>query len=50
MIDNADQAINLACELTGASVKDYSAAPVFMTSTNKGCHQWLIELTLQPNE
>lgn len=49
MVDNADQAINAACQQTGASVTEYSAAPVFMTSVSRGRHQWLIEFEHQPD-
>jgi hypothetical protein len=48
MVDNADRAIALACEQTNAAVKEYSAAPVFMTNTEKGRHQWLIEFEREP--
>lgn len=48
MVDNADQAIALASERTGSVVKEYSAAPVFMTSTSKGRHDWLIEFEREP--
>lgn len=50
MIDNADQAITIASERTGALVKEYSAAPVFMTETEKGRHQWLIEFEREPDD
>jgi len=50
MVDNADRAIALASERTGALVKEYSAAPVFMTDTIKGRHQWLIEFERAPDD
>jgi GH3 auxin-responsive promoter len=50
MVDNADRAIALACKRTGALVREYSAAPVFMTETEKGCHEWLIEFELEPDD
>ena len=31
------------CAQTGASVLNYTAAPVYMTDHSKGRHQWLIE-------
>jgi len=49
MVDNADRAIIKACEITGALVKEYSAAPVFMTESQKGLHQWLIEFEHKPS-
>jgi len=50
MVDNADRAITIASERTGALVKEYSAAPVFMTETEKGRHQWLIEFEREPDD
>lgn len=50
MVDNADRAIATACEKTGAIIKEYSVAPVFMTDMEKGRHQWLIEFENQPND
>lgn len=48
MVHNADAAIARACSLTGASVLNYTAAPVFATATAKGHHQWLIEFDCVP--
>ncbi len=41
--DNANRAIAFACEKTGAIVKEYTAAPVYITNSESGRHQWLIE-------
>lgn len=49
IVDNAEKGIEKACEATGAQVLDYSAAPVFMDSTAKCRHQWLIEFAKQPD-
>lgn len=49
MIDNAERALAEACQQTGALVKEYTAAPMYMDSNSKGCHQWLIEFEKQPN-
>jgi hypothetical protein len=49
MVDNTDKAIALACEKTGSVVKDYTAAPVYMSSGDKGCHEWLIEFEILPS-
>lgn len=43
MVDNADRALTAACQATGASVANYTAAPVFTTERSHGRHQWLIE-------
>lgn len=50
MVDNADRAIAIACERTSSVIKEYSAAPVFMTENNKGRHQWLIEFEKEPTD
>ncbi len=46
--DNSDKAIAMACEKTGLSVKDYTAAPVYFGDQNKGAHEWLIEFEQRP--
>lgn len=48
IIDNAEKALRIACEKTGALIRDYTAAPVFMTDKTKGSHQWLIEFEKYP--
>ena len=48
IIDNADKAIALACEKTGASVTDYTAAPIYFSEGENGAHQWLIEFDAPP--
>lgn len=48
IIDNSDFAIATACEQTGAVVNDYSAAPVYMTGTENGAHEWIIEFEQLP--
>lgn len=48
IIDNAEKAIGIACEKTGAQVKDYTAAPIFMETDKKGAHEWIIEFEVTP--
>lgn len=48
MVDNADKAISRVSHLTGAKVKEYTAAPLFMLDRAKGRHQWLIEFEKMP--
>ncbi|OFX85303.1 MAG: hypothetical protein A2W99_14945 [Bacteroidetes bacterium GWF2_33_16] len=48
IIDNAESALKIACEKTGALLKDYTAAPIFMGTDTKGAHQWLIEFEQEP--
>ena len=48
IIENAEKALQEACENTGALIKDYTAAPIFMKDDQKGGHQWLIEFEKEP--
>lgn len=48
MVDNADNAISKVSRLTGAKVKEYTAAPFFMLDNAKGLHQWFIEFEKMP--
>lgn len=48
IIDNATQALEHACEQTGADVCEFTAAPVFMGDRHKGAHEWLIEFNAPP--
>ncbi len=49
IVDNADQAILSASLATGASVKDYTAGPVYFEDGKAGAHEWVIEFTQQPS-
>ena len=46
--DNAEKGLAYACEQTGAEVREYTAAPVFMDQNAKCRHQWLIEFARRP--
>jgi hypothetical protein len=48
IVDNSDQAIEEACQKTGAVVNDYTAAPVYMTGNTNGAHEWIIEFENLP--
>ncbi len=50
IVDNADQALKEACKATGALISDYSAGPVFMSTTTKGSHEWIIEFEKEPSD
>lgn len=50
VVDNAEKGLHKACEATGALVKDYTAAPVFMDGDAKCRHQWLIEFVRKPDD
>ena len=48
IIDNADKAIQMACEIHFCSVTDYTAGPVYMGRNGKGRHEWIIEFDRLP--
>lgn len=50
IIDNAEKALQSACEKTGAIISEYTAAPVYMGDEAKGSHEWLIEFEKQPDD
>lgn len=49
IIENAQGALQDACDITGSQIREYTAAPVFMDENTKGKHQWIIEFTTPPN-
>ena len=49
IMDNAEKGLAYACEKTGAQVKEYTAAPVYMDENAKCRHQWLIEFSVEPD-
>jgi len=48
VVDNADKAMAQACLQTSAIVKDYTAAPVYMSENKNGAHEWLVEFEVPP--
>ncbi len=48
MVENTDQAIAKACQLTQTEVVDYTVAPIFMDGKEKGAHEWMIEFKQNP--
>ncbi len=48
MVENTDMALDKACQLTKAEIKDYTVAPVFMQGKEKGAHEWIIEFKKKP--
>ena len=48
IVDNAEKGLEQACIATGAQVKDYTAAPIFMDANAKCRHQWLVEFAQRP--
>ncbi len=50
MEENAERAISKTCRETGASVVNYTAAPVFASDGKRGKHQWFIEWNKAPED
>lgn len=48
IIDNAEKALKVACEVTGAVISDYTAAPLYLNEGKAGRHEWLIEFEKEP--
>lgn len=49
IIDNTDNAIDYACKMTGAQLKEYTAAPIYLDEKEAGGHEWFIEFDKKPN-
>jgi len=50
MVENTDQAIAKACQITHTEIVDYTVAPVFMKDKDKGAHEWMIEFKKNPED
>lgn len=50
IVDNAEKALKIACEKTGAQIQEYTAAPIFMDRNKTGAHEWIIEFDVEPND
>jgi hypothetical protein len=50
IIDNAEKALEMACKITEAVISEYTAGPVFMNTSSKGSHEWIIEFEKDPSD
>ena len=50
IIDNAERAMQIACNHSEAIVNEYTAGPIFMCDNQKGAHQWIIEFDVAPKD
>jgi hypothetical protein len=54
IIDNAEAAIEKACQQTGAEIKEYTMAPIFMGEIegerSKGSHEWVVSFYREPDD
>ncbi len=49
IIDNAEKALGIACQKTGAMVNEYTAAPLYQDDNQKASHEWIIEFEKKPD-
>jgi hypothetical protein len=50
IVDNAERALNIACDKTGAQIAEFTAAPIYMSDEKKGAHEWAIEFSIPPGD
>jgi hypothetical protein len=50
IVENAETAITKACEITGAVIDNFTAAPVYLKEGKKGRHEWIIEFKVPPTD
>jgi hypothetical protein len=50
IVENADKALDSACRGTGAVISEYTAGPVYMGTSSRGTHEWLIEFEKEPSD
>jgi hypothetical protein len=48
MVENAEVAITKACQDSGAIISNFTAAPIYMETSGKGGHEWIIEFVKEP--
>ncbi len=49
IIENAEEALKLACKKTNATITDYTVGPIYMKDDQKGGHEWIIEFNKAPD-
>ena len=48
IIENAEEALRLACKKTKSTITDYTVGPIFMNGKKQGSHEWVIEFAKAP--
>lgn len=49
IVENAEAAVTKACEVTGAVIDNFTAAPIYLEEGKKAGHEWIIEFKVQPS-
>ena len=50
VVENAEKALSMTCEITKCEITNYTVGPIFMGSKTKGSHEWLIEFEKKPDD
>jgi hypothetical protein len=50
MVHNTDKALRETCARCGGVIADYTVAPLYISDTSKGGHEWLIEFEEIPSD
>jgi len=50
IIENAENALAKTAQQNNCKIKEYTAAPIYMSSDKTGTHEWLIEFFEQPKD
>lgn len=48
IVDNAEKALETACDKTGAIANEYTASPIYFGNNQQASHEWLIEFEKKP--
>ena len=48
VVENAEDALKVACKKTNAVISEYTVAPIFMNGNSNGGHEWMIEFKYKP--
>ncbi len=49
MIDNAERAMAITCQSTGAVINEFTAAPVYFGEQQNAAHEWIVEFVNYPD-
>ena len=50
MVENAEKAIEVACEQTGAQINNFTAAPKYFGENENAAHEWIVEFEKSPSD
>lgn len=50
IVENAENALDIACRKSGAIIHEYTAAPVYLGDNQKAAHEWFIEFEKEPED